>query len=201
MAITSVLPYPRGEAFRTVSSCARLTVRLKTRKCEGKSNMTEISPVMERDVGARVCPACNRSWGSGVACQFCDQVEGLPTGVHLSNAGRRLGAHMLDVLLLVVTVGIGWLIWSVIVWARGQSPGKQILGMRVVNLRTGSRASWGRMFVREIIAKPIISILGFFTLGLINFWLVWDKNKQELWDKVAGTLVVNDPQGDLTDAR
>jgi uncharacterized RDD family membrane protein YckC len=57
------------------------------------------------------------------------------------------------------------------------------------------------MFLREIIAKGIISILAFFTLGLINFWLVWDKSKQELWDKVAGTIVVNDPQGQLVDAK
>lgn len=53
------------------------------------------------------------------------------------------------------------------------------------------------MFLREIIAKWIISFLAAFTLGIILFWLVWDKNKQELWDKVVGTIVVNDPQGEL----
>lgn len=69
--------------------------------------------------------------------------------------------------------------------------------MRVVNLREGRRASWGRMFLRAIVAKGIIGVLSVFTFGIINFWLVWDKSKQELWDKVAGTLVVNDSQGQL----
>jgi uncharacterized RDD family membrane protein YckC len=159
--------------------------------------MTEISPAVGHLADSRACPACGRGWGVGVACQFCDQVDGLPTGVHLSGVGRRLGAHVLDVLLLVLTLILGWIIWSAIIWSRGQSPGKQILGMRVVHLRTGRRATWGRMFLREIIAKTIIGFLALFTFGVLNFWLVWDKNKQELWDKVAGTVVVNDPQAQL----
>ena len=35
---------------------------------------------------------------------------------------------------MIVTVFIGWLTWTLIVWARGQTPGKQILGMRVVKI-------------------------------------------------------------------
>lgn len=58
----------------------------------------------------RPCPSCQRESGVGVACYFCDQVEGLPVGVHLSSAGRRFGAYLLDGLLLFVTLGIGWLI-------------------------------------------------------------------------------------------
>jgi uncharacterized RDD family membrane protein YckC len=102
--------------------------------------------------------------------------------------------------LVFVTLFIGWLIWSLIVWAKGQTPAKQLLSMRTVILRKGAKASWGTMFLREIIAKTLIGFLGFFTLGIIYFWLVWDKNKQELWDKVVGTIVVNDPQGELAQA-
>jgi uncharacterized RDD family membrane protein YckC len=96
-----------------------------------------------------------------------------------------------------VTLLIGWLIWSALVWGRGQSPAKQLMNMRVVSLRDATHASWGRMALRELVAKSVIGILGFFTLGLINFWLVWDKNKQELWDKVVGTVVVNDQHDQL----
>jgi hypothetical protein len=28
---------------------------------------------------------------------------------------------------------------------------------------------------------------------LAYFWLVWDVDNQELWDKVMGTIVVDDP--------
>jgi uncharacterized RDD family membrane protein YckC len=129
----------------------------------------------------------------GMACQFCGQVGGLPHGVHLSSAGRRFGGYLLEGLLFIFTLAIGWLVWALIVFKNGQTPAKQVLGMRCVNLRTCQSATWGRMFLREVIAKPIIGLLSWLTLGIVNFWLVWDVNTQELWDKMAGTIVVNDP--------
>jgi uncharacterized RDD family membrane protein YckC len=99
---------------------------------------------------------------------------------------------MLDAVLMIVTVGIGWLIWQLIVASNGQSPAKQLLGMRVVKLRTGTKATWGTMFLREVILKPLIGFgLGWF-FGIVYFWLLWDKNRQELWDKMISTIVVND---------
>ncbi|MGH3025481.1 MAG: RDD family protein [Gaiellaceae bacterium] len=146
---------------------------------------------------ARPCPNCHREWGAGVACQFCSQVEGLPLGVHLSSPGRRLGAHVLEFVLFVFTLGIGYLVWMLIVFARGQTPGKQLLGMRTVIIRSGTRSGWGTMFLREFIAKPVIYFASFITFGLVNLWLVWDKNNQELWDKVVGTIIVNDSNSQL----
>jgi len=142
---------------------------------------------------ARPCPSCRREWGAGIACQFCGQVEGLPAGVHLSSPARRFGGWVLEGILATFTLGIGWLIWSFVVFGRGQTPAKQLLGMRAVELRTGERATWGRMFVREIIAKPLVAMVSWITLGIANFWLVWDARNQELWDKVVGTVIVNDP--------
>ncbi|MDX6591870.1 MAG: hypothetical protein QOJ13_1066 [Gaiellales bacterium] len=102
---------------------------------------------------------------------------------------------MLDGLLAIVTLGVGWLVWALIVWGRGQSPAKQLLGMRVVKLRTATRATWGTMALRELILKPLIGVgLGWF-FGIVYFWLLWDKNRQELWDKMVSTIVVNDGEG------
>ncbi len=98
---------------------------------------------------------------------------------------------------MVGTLGIGWLVWSLTVYGRGQTPAKQVLGMRAVTLRTGAVTSWGRMFVREAVAKPLMGVLSVFTLGIAYFWLVWDTRNQELWDKVVGTVIVNDPQKQL----
>lgn len=47
-----------------------------------------------------------------MTCQFCGQVSGRLNGVQLSSPGRRLGAYLLDVVLMVVTAVIGWLVWS-----------------------------------------------------------------------------------------
>ncbi len=148
------------------------------------------------------CPACGREWGQGISCQNCGQVEGLPNGFRTSSVGRRLGAHLLDSFLLFITLFIGWFVWSLVIWSRGQTPGKQILNMRTVKIRDRQTATFGTMFVREIVAKFLIGILAAFTLVgfVLYFWLVWDKNKQELWDKIPDTLIVDDPSGQLNPA-
>lgn len=122
----------------------------------------------------------------------------MPVGIQLSTAGRRLGGYLLDVLLMLVTLIIGWLIWSLIVWGRGQTPGKQILGMRCVKLRDAEKANWVTMFLREFVYKYLVfGIVRAVTFGLgviFDCWLLWDKMNQELWDKMAGTIVVDDPK-------
>ena len=141
------------------------------------------------------CVSCGREAGPGVSCQFCGQLAATPAGVRISSAGRRLGAHLLDGVLMVCTLFIGWVVWSLIVYRKGQTPGKQVLWMRAVKLSTGRRAGWGTMFVREAIAKPVIFVLSMLTFGIVNFWLCWDSNTQELWDKMVGTVVVDDRTG------
>src|SRR5690348_8812519 len=122
-----------------------------------------------------------RSFGLGRACQFCAQVEGLPGGIQLSSVGRRFGAYLLESVLMIVTLGIGWLIWALIVFGKGQTPAKQLLGMRLVILETGRPAGWGRTFLRESFVKGIIgAAVGWMVFPY--FWLLWDKDRQELWD-------------------
>jgi uncharacterized RDD family membrane protein YckC len=120
----------------------------------------------------------------------------LPPAVKLSSPLRRLSGHLLDIILAVVTLLIGWLIWSLIVWARGQTPGKQLLGMRVIRSDTQAVVGWGRMGLREVICKGVIGLVaGITVIGTVLYlWLLWDDQNQELWDKMATTLVVDDPQ-------
>ena len=146
---------------------------------------------------AAVCLGCGQAWTGSQACTFCGQVWGLPKGITLSSAGRRFGGYLLEGLLLICTLGIGWIIWTLVVWARGQTPAKQVLGMRVVRLDTRAHAGWGRMFLRDFIGKLLVSLtFGLLFIGgvIADCWLLWDKDKQELWDKIAGTVVVNDPE-------
>jgi uncharacterized RDD family membrane protein YckC len=125
----------------------------------------------------------------------------VPAGTVLSSVGRRLGAYLLDVVLLIVTLFIGWLIWSLVVWGRSTSPGKSIMKMKVVKKDSGLRASYGTMALRELVGKWLIvgvvigSICGIAAI-VLDFMLLWDQDRQELWDKIAGTLVVDDP-GDV----
>ena len=134
---------------------------------------------------SRTCFNCGRSWGAGRSCQFCGQVEQLPAGVRLSRQPSGSASTCSRCSSSTVTLGIGWLIWSLIVYQYGQTPAKQLLGMKVVNLEDGAPARWGRMFVREFIAKGLIGILASMVLYIPYFWLIWDKDNQELWDKIV----------------
>jgi uncharacterized paraquat-inducible protein A len=148
---------------------------------------------------ARFCGEC------GAPVRTPDRVSPLdalhPT-VGLASAWRRLGAHLLDLALMMLTLMVGWVIWSAIVWARGQTPGKQLLGMRVVGVESRRRAGWGRMCLRELPCKLVIGLAAIIVpFGVVlYFWLVWDAREQELWDKMAGTVVVNDPLDTLARA-
>jgi uncharacterized RDD family membrane protein YckC len=142
------------------------------------------------------CPRCGQPIATDRAgCDNCGQVKMLPVGVTFTTAGRRFGQYLLDILLAIVTLGIGYLIWSLFIWRRGETPAMQILRIKCVKLETGQAATWGTMALREFVGKYIvmglISSIFFPAWIVLVFMLMWDKNKQELWDKIAGTIVVS----------
>jgi len=112
---------------------------------------------------------------------------------------HRLGAYALDSVLAFFTAGIGWLIWSLVVWGQGQTPGKQILKIRVHNAETGAVATWGHMAVREFLVPLTILIAVSFTYGvaLIAWFVVeivfyFTKNSRTLRDLWVKTAVINE---------
>jgi uncharacterized RDD family membrane protein YckC len=126
----------------------------------------------------------------------------MPPGVELSSVGKRLGGYVLDFVLAIVTLFIGWLIWSLIIWNKSQTPGKQLLKMKTVKKDTGERATYGTMVLREVVGKWIIvdaaiGSLCFIATIVLDFMLLWDKDRQQLWDKIAGTVIVDDPDNVL----
>jgi uncharacterized RDD family membrane protein YckC len=141
------------------------------------------------------CPACGQATTGELSCQFCGQVLFLPKELPLSTIGLRFGGYLLEGVLFVFTAGIGWLVWALFLFPQGQTPAKQLLQMRVVHIGEPRTARFWRMFFREFIAKPVVAILATLTFFILYLWLFWDRNRQELWDKLASTLVVSDRQG------
>jgi uncharacterized RDD family membrane protein YckC len=123
----------------------------------------------------------------------------VPVGFELSSRGKRFGSFLLDALLIIVTLGIGWLVWDIVLWGRGQSPAKQILHMRVVDLKTGRGASWGPMILREVVGRWLLgTVTGGITTLIGAIMILADDRYQALWDKIADTIVVDDPYDRLT---
>ena len=67
----------------------------------------------------------------------------------------------------------------------GQTPGKRIMGLRVVN-EDGTPVDWSTASTRFFIGYSV-SLL---PLGLGFYWALMDKNNQTWHDKIAGTLVI-----------
>ena len=118
----------------------------------------------------------------------------LPQGVASASPWMRLGAYLLESILIVVTLGIGWLIWAAMIAGTGQTPAKRLLGLRVIGCDTLRPVGFGKMFwVRGILAGIVASFAIAITFGILLLMPFWDKRNQNMWDKISNTYVVTDP--------
>ena len=135
---------------------------------------------------------------------YFDQLSGLnlPQGTQLASVGRRIGAFFLAIPLSVITLGIGYLIWGLIVWGNGQTPALQVLGMRVWRPETNKVAGFWYMALREIVGRICDGILSLITEITSFVLFVAGKEHKSLHDHIAGTIVLYDPDKVLSpDAR
>ena len=67
----------------------------------------------------------------------------------------------------------------------GQTVGKKVMNIRVIDFNGGGPIGPGRALLRYIgrIVSAIPCLLGY-------FWMLWDKDKQTWHDKIATTVVV-----------
>ena len=112
---------------------------------------------------------------------------------------HRLGAIVLDATLIVLTLGIGWTIWSLIVWSQGQTPAKKILKLRTLDYTTGKPASWGHMGLREFLIPTTVSIASVITGGIASIaWIVveivfyFTKSQRTFRDYWVKTAVISE---------
>ncbi len=124
-------------------------------------------------------------------------VPPLPPGVTLAPVGRRVGAYFLAILLVIVTLVIGYIIWGLLAWRRGTSPALSVLKMRCVKVSDGTKATFGTMALRNIVGGILEGILGWIT-ELVSLVLFFGRDDHRcLHDLIGGTVVVFDPQGRL----
>ena len=126
---------------------------------------------------------------------YLDQQSGLmlPQGTVLANPGRRIGAYFLAIPLAIVTLGIGYLIWGLIVWANGQTPALQVLGMRCYRPEDNRVAGFWWMALRETVGVILDAILWIITELVSFIFMLTRPDRRTIHDLVAGTVVLHDP--------
>jgi uncharacterized RDD family membrane protein YckC len=117
-----------------------------------------------------------------------DDVERLRTQVQNPSLWRMARATAND---LGITVGwIGLYFTLFLVWWDGRTPGKSLLGIRVVRLNGEPLSLW---FAFERFGGYAAGI----ATGLLGFvQLYWDPNRQAIHDRVARTVVVDSRGGE-----
>ena len=125
---------------------------------------------------------------------------------------HRLAQLCLEYGLFIVTLGVGYIVWFWISLGNGQTPGKQVLKLRVYNATNGKPAQWGHMFIRELglyFAIGIATLVPAFLLypgalltvfDLIYYvviladilWIFKGGKRQRLVDVICKTDVLNE---------
>ena len=97
----------------------------------------------------------------------------------------RLLFHTLLSYMLLFLFFLPWLYYWLFTGLKGQTPGKMLVGIKVVNAQ-GNIPGLGHAALREVLGKLISTIV----LCLGFFWIAFDNNKQGWHDKLASTYVV-----------
>lgn len=91
---------------------------------------------------------------------------------------------------------ISWMLPSIAViifWLKKQAtPGKMVVGVKVVDAVTGNTISVG-----QAIGRYLAYFVSLIPLGLGFVWIAFDSKKQGLHDKLAGTVVVKPKKDDI----
>ena len=114
---------------------------------------------------------------------------------NITSSGEGDPALVAVGILLIVLgglVSLGITIWNRIfkMGRTGQSVGKKVIGLYLLDDKTGRPVGAGMCFLREVVQSLVNQI---FYLGWL--WMLWDADKQTLGDKAVHSSVVVVPKG------
>jgi uncharacterized RDD family membrane protein YckC len=132
-------------------------------------------------------------------------------GVPLADWWRRAAAAVIDTAVLwiplmfathsmdrLARMGVGLVVGIVYFallngGAKGQTLGKMVWAIRVRDAATGGPLGPAKAALRYVVPAALASlipILGLFVWHTDGLWPLWDRRRQALHDKVAGSVVV-----------
>lgn len=145
---------------------------------------------------------------------------GGPTPPMPARPDARAKALALTLPLLVATLVVGWLAWSVVEWTRGRTPAYRLTGLRVVRRTDGRPIGVGRSVLREFCCLILLvpTLLACVLLGLVFVMGasppdgLSSRPRRAPWDVLTATLVMQEdrtprglaqyePEGDLEQRR
>ena len=123
--------------------------------------------------------------------------------IAVSDDSEPLGDNSGSLVWVLIVIMLGnlavfavYVVWWLFTLRRGQTPGKQLVGIRVIK-SSGELSGWGYTFLRELVIKGLVGgFLSGMTAGIYwvvdHLWPLFDSDRQALHDKMVDTLVVQD---------
>jgi uncharacterized RDD family membrane protein YckC len=111
-----------------------------------------------------------------------------PADAQPASNGQVVAAYVLGLLLFIVTLGAGYLAWSVVTWGKGQTPAQRIVGLRCWDPATGRTASRDKMALRQLTG---VALNGQLLIGV--FIMLSGMSAVSVGDVLLGTVVLRDP--------
>lgn len=107
------------------------------------------------------------------------------------DANGALIAVGIAVMVLFWLVGVGFQLWNRVfrMGRRGQSIGKSVVGLKLVDARTGAPIGAGNCFLRELVSGVVNGVV-----YLSYLWMLWDDNRQTVADKAVHSTVIKVPK-------
>ena len=123
-----------------------------------------------------------------------EETESLSMVKPLASPQARLGAYLVDIGLAIVTLFIGWLIWSFFTWQTGQTPAKRILKQVIVSSKNGAPFTWTQMLLREAVVKAaaggIASSASNGITWVIDSLFVFRDDRRTVHDMIVNSKVI-----------
>jgi len=198
-----VTPLCREHFYPSTRSCALCPPF----ELEGPGGQTADTPLARpsgpwaRPRATVPCPKCGARIRQGVDyCPDCGhEQEGAEKDAEYAGFMVRAGAAIIDSLITGIPAAIiasvtdipafGTILsvvyYVLFTYLRGQTPGKMILNIHVVDAE-GHKPDLKQVILREVIGKAISAL----ALLMGYLWIIWDPKKRGWHDYIAGTFVV-----------
>ena len=144
------------------------------------------------------CPRCQTANAPmGLFCANCnlylrDETQSVE---RVTFTRRILGSSVLESVLFVLTLFIGWFIWLIFAARNAQSPAKSLTSIYIINIETGRAAGVAEVWLRDVVLKIIVAGIVPFGTIVASVWVLFDRDRQALHDKVIKTVLVYAPAG------
>jgi hypothetical protein len=122
-------------------------------------------------------------------------------GLPPAGLGVRIKAQLLTFGLFVVTLGIGWLVWSMVEWRHGRTASFRLTGLRVVRSSDGRPIGLGRSILRNALLCTVLLVPTILICLVVALTFVMgasppndllSKGRNAPWDRLTKTTVVQE---------